>query len=186
MKASSTSHLLGEQIGGRNIYLVGMMGSGKSSTGDPLAKKLNYSFVDIDQLIEQLTNKSIADIFAAEGEKEFRNIENQVLSEVGKHHSLVVATGGGVVTRTDNWGTLHQGIVIWLNTDKNKILERLKNKPGNRPLIKGSNPLNKVEEIFSARNHLYAEADLHISIKEETPEEVAIKIAKAIPKIIND
>ena len=104
MSDFSNSHIDKPDLRGRNLYLVGMMGSGKSQTGLPLAKELGYGFVDMDSVIEQLTKVSIARIFEEEGEEGFRTIESQVLKEVGIRHSLVVATGGGVVTFPENWG----------------------------------------------------------------------------------
>lgn len=75
-----------------------MMGSGKSSTGRPLAKRLGYGFVDADGVLEALAKRPIAKVFEADGEQRFRALESQVLQAIGERHSLVVATGGGVIT----------------------------------------------------------------------------------------
>ena len=104
---------LKQRLAGRSLYLVGMMGSGKTSTGRPLAERLGYGFVDADAVIEQAAGCSIPDIFDRDGEASFRSLESQVLSAISQRHSLVVATGGGVVTQPENWGMLHSGIVIW-------------------------------------------------------------------------
>ena len=90
---------LKERLSGRSIYLIGMMGSGKTSTGRPLAKRLGYGFVDADAVIEQVAGCTIPEIFERDGEAGFRSIESQVLNAISQRHSLVVATGGGVVTK---------------------------------------------------------------------------------------
>ena len=101
--ADSTPSLR-QRLGGRSLYLIGMMGSGKTSTGRPLAEQLGYGFVDADAVIEQAANCTIPEIFERDGEEGFRSLESQVLSAICQRHSLVVATGGGVVTQPTNWG----------------------------------------------------------------------------------
>ena len=111
---AETAPSLKQTLAGRSLYLVGMMGSGKTSTGRPLAERLGYGFVDADAVIEEAAGCSIPQIFDSDGETGFRDIETHVLSAISQRHSLVVATGGGIVTRPENWGMLHQGIVICL------------------------------------------------------------------------
>ena len=135
MTDSLSSQSLGQRLGGRNLYLVGMMGSGKSSTGPYLAKELSYGFVDSDKVIEEVCGQSISVIFDQEGEEEFRLVESKVLNAIGQRHSLVVATGGGLVTRAENWGVLHQGIVVWLDPGQDRLFNRLASNPGGRPLF---------------------------------------------------
>lgn len=95
---------LARRLQGLNVYLVGMMGAGKSAVGRPLAEALGYRFLDADTALEQAAGRPIAEIFAAEGEEGFRALETAVLDRIAGFHSLVVATGGGVVTRPVNWG----------------------------------------------------------------------------------
>jgi len=109
-QARNEPHPLRSRLGGRNLYLVGMMGSGKSSSGRPLAQQLGYGFADADPVIEQAAGCTIAEIFERDGEAGFRALESQVLQAIGQRHSLVVATGGGVITKPENWGVLHQGL----------------------------------------------------------------------------
>ena len=97
---------LAQRLQGLNLYLVGMMGAGKSSVGRPLAEALGYRFVDADAVVEQAAGQSIAEIFAHGGEAGFRALETAVLDRIASWHSLVVATGGGVVGRPENWGRL--------------------------------------------------------------------------------
>ncbi len=180
------SDTLINSLGGRIIFLVGMMGSGKSKTGPTLAKALNYSFVDQDDLIERVAKMSIAEIFAKEGETNFRDLETQVLKEIGKRHSLVVATGGGIVLKPENWGVLHQGIVVWIHPSRQQLLTRLELDQTVRPLIKKSNLLSSIDQLIKDRKEYYEQSDLHIKVENETPLEVALEIIQQLPNIINN
>ncbi len=131
---------LKERLSGRSIYLIGMMGSGKTSTGRPLAKRLGYGFVDTDAVIEQVAGCTIPEIFERDGEAGFRLIESQVLNAISQRHSLVVATGGGVVSKPENWGQLHSGIVVWLDVNRAQLIERLRDDSTQRPLLQQPNP----------------------------------------------
>ena len=171
---------LSKTLSGRIIYLVGMMGSGKSKTGPHLSKSLGYRFVDQDDVIEKVAKLSIAEIFQEEGESSFREIETQVLKEIGQRHSLVVATGGGVVTCIENWGILHQGIVIWINPIRERLIERLKADADTRPLLEKENRIASLDKLMKDRYRYYSESDLNISVDQETPEEVAQLILQAL------
>ena len=178
--------LLKQRLGGRNLYLVGMMGSGKSATGSHLAQKLAYGFVDSDKVIEQACGESIAMIFEKDGEQGFRTVESQVLNAIGQRHSLVVATGGGLVTKTENWGVLHQGVVIWLNPSSETLFTRLKSDPGERPLLKNRSSRSLFETMLKERQKFYVEADLQVTIVDEGPDEVAKLILQTLPSLLNE
>jgi len=186
MTDSFSPAALQQRLGGRNLYLVGMMGSGKSASGPHLAKELGYGFVDSDKVIEQVCGESIPIIFEKEGEKGFRTVENQVLNTIGQHHSLVVATGGGLVTQSENWGVLHQGIVIWLDLAIDQLCLRLQSDPGDRPLLKTKNPRSVLEKLLNEREKFYLEADLHLKINNESSDEVTQKILQALPAILSE
>jgi shikimate kinase len=162
-----------------------MMGSGKSSSGRPLAASLGYGFVDADAVIEQVAGRSIPQLFEEEGEEGFRDLESQVLQAIGQRHSLVVATGGGIVTRPENWGVLHQGLVVWLDPDRDQLLQRLRRDPGERPLLRSADPVATLDTLLFARRPLYAEADVQLNITNDTPEEVAQRVLDAIPAVLN-
>jgi shikimate kinase len=177
---------LKERLGGRSIYLIGMMGSGKTSTGRPLAKRLGYGFVDADAVIEQVAGCTIPEIFERDGEDGFRSIESQVLNAISQRHSLVVATGGGVVTKPENWGQLHSGIVVWLDVDRAQLIERLRDDATQRPLLQQPDPEAALDALLQERRPLYDEADLTVVIKDESADAVADGILQLLPTLIND
>ena len=177
---------LKQRLAGRSIYLVGMMGSGKTSTGRPLAERLGYGFVDADAVIEQAAGCSIPDIFDRDGEAGFRKLESQVLSAISQRHSLVVATGGGVVTQPENWGLLHSGIVIWLDVVPDQLLQRLNADSTVRPLLQTADPEAALNALLNERRPLYAEADLTVVINDEPPEAVADGILQLVPSLLKD
>ena len=177
---------LKQRLGGRSLYLVGMMGSGKTSTGRPLAERLSYGFVDADAVIEQAAGCTIPEIFEQNGEAGFRAIETQVLNAISQRHSLVVATGGGVVTQPENWGLLHSGIVIWLDVVPDQLLQRLNADSTVRPLLQTADPEAALNALLNERRPLYAEADLTVVINDETPEAVADGILQLVPSLLKD
>ena len=177
---------LRQRLGGRSIYLIGMMGSGKTSTGRPLAERLGYGFVDADAVIEQAAGCSIPEIFERDGEAGFRELETQVMSAICQRHSLVVATGGGVVTQRKNWGLLHSGIVIWLDVMRDQLLARLKADATERPLLQTPDPEAALDDLMAQRKPLYGEADLTVVIDQEDPATVADGILQLLPGLLKD
>ena len=177
---------LKQRLGGRSLYLVGMMGSGKTSTGRPLAEQLGYGFVDADAVIEQAAGCSIPEIFERDGEAGFRALESQVLNAISQRHSLVVATGGGVVTQQENWGLLHSGVVIWLDVVPEQLMQRLKADSTVRPLLQTVDPDAALNTLLNQRRPLYAEADLTVVIDQETPDAVADGILQLLPSLLKD
>ena len=186
MAVQSTPKTLKEKLGGRNIFLIGMMGSGKSQTGPVLAKMINYAFVDTDDVIEKASKQSISSIFEKDGEKVFRDVEKKVLKEISQHHSLVIATGGGLVTLPENWGILHQGIVIWLDLDLKRSIKRLESDKKKRPLLIGDDLAQNFSQIYESRKPIYLESDLRIEVEDQSPYEVATMVAEHLPSILID
>ena len=150
-----------------NIVLIGMPGCGKSTVGKLLAEKLGKTFVDADEELVKTFGLDIPAIFAAEGEAGFRDKETEILSRLGKRSGLVIATGGGCVTRADNYPLLHQnGTLFWLQRDL-QLLPR-----EGRPLSQAG----KMEDMYRVRKPLYeAFADYRIR-NERTPEAAAAEI----------
>ncbi|MEO0373318.1 MAG: shikimate kinase [Cyanobacteria bacterium P01_A01_bin.17] len=167
-----------------NVYLIGMMGAGKSTTGQLLAQKLSYQLFDSDTLITQLAGTSINQIFAEQGEDTFRKLETQVLSELSAYTRLVVSTGGGIVTQPSNWSHLQQGIVVWLDVPLEHLWKRIQ-ADASRPLLQTERPYETLEQLMQRRRHLYAQADVHTVIKPDwTAEQVADQIIEGISKVI--
>lgn len=185
--AQPPSHAeLARRLQGLNIYLVGMMGAGKSAVGRPLAAALGYRFLDADSALEQAAARPIPAVFAEEGEEGFRKLETAVLDRIAGFHSLVVATGGGVVTRPVNWGHLHQGVVVWLDAPETLLLARLRADPTPRPLLNDPDPAGRLASLLEARRPLYAQADLQVVQMEAPPEAVALQVLEALPSILRE
>jgi len=147
-----------------NIFLVGPMGSGKTTVGRYLAKALKLEFVDSDHVIEQRTGADIPWIFDIEGEPGFRRRERAVIEELTRRHGIVLATGGGAVIDPLNRVDLTaHGVVVFLQASVDKILSRTA-ASHNRPLLRAENPRARVEELLAARDPLYREiADIIIN-----------------------
>ena len=143
-QAESVYHKIQQQT--ENIVLIGMPGCGKSTVGKELAQRSKKAFVDVDTCIEQKAEKSIPQIFAEDGEEAFRALETQVLQEIGKQSGLVIATGGGCVTKPHNYHLLHQnGTIFWLQRE----LDKLPNE--GRPLSQAIS----TQEMYARRSPLY-------------------------------
>lgn len=184
---TTPSHqLLAQRLQGLNLYLVGMMGAGKSAVGRPLAEALGYRFLDADDAIQQVAGRTIPEIFASDGEAGFRALETAVLGQIASWHSLVVATGGGVVTRPENWGHMRQGVVVWLEAPAPLLLERLRADPTPRPLLQADDPADRLAALLAERQPLYAQADLHIQQAGDTPSQVAQQVLAGLPAILKD
>ena len=181
-----THHAQAQRLQGLNLYLVGMMGAGKSAVGRPLAEALGYRFLDADDALQQVAGRTIPEIFASDGEAGFRDLETAVLGQIAGWHSLVVATGGGVVTRPENWGHMRQGVVVWLDAPPSLLLERLVADPTPRPLLTADNPSARLGELLGQRQPLYAQADLRVEQHGDGPAQVALQVLAGLPSILKD
>ena len=140
-----------------NIFLVGLMGAGKTTVGKLLAKHLHKTFCDSDHEIELRTGVDIPVIFEIEGESGFRQRERTVIAELTARSNIVLATGGGVVLNPDNREHLHnRGTVIYLRASAEDLWHRTRHDR-NRPLLQTSNPHDKLVELFEQRDPLYRE-----------------------------
>ncbi|WP_457640238.1 shikimate kinase [Persephonella sp.] len=157
-----------------NIYLVGFMGSGKSTVGRIIADRLKMEFVDVDSLIEKETGKSIPQIFREKGEAYFRQIEKRMLAKLTEKNKVVVSTGGGLGADRENMEKMKKtGFVVWLDVSLEEILRRTKGDT-ERPLLK--QPLEAVKKLYNSRKKVYALADVHIKAEGKTPQQTAQEI----------
>lgn len=145
------------------IYLVGFMGSGKSEVGRLLAHELGWSFVDLDQDVEDSEGVSIAQIFDTRGEEEFRKIEDEALRkrvrEVERGKPMVIAMGGGAYVQEDNRALLQErGVAIWLDCPFKRVFARMEGVT-NRPLARDP---EKFKQLYEGRREPYAKADFRI------------------------
>ncbi len=162
-----------------NIFLIGLMGAGKSTIGRHLAEVLHKEFIDSDQVIEERTGVSISMIFDIEGEEGFRNREVAVIDELTQKQGIVLATGGGVVLRPENRKALiGRGQVIYLYAPADRLHQRTK-QDRNRPLLQNvDDPRAKLEKLLEERDPLYREtADLTLETDNRP-------VQQAIPEII--
>jgi shikimate kinase len=169
------------------IFLIGMMGSGKTTIGRMLADKLAYSFSDTDLLIENKEEMKVADIFKYHGEARFRRLEAAVLRNTGEEH-IVVATGGGLPCHASNlkW-MLSKGVVIYLQVSVDVLTERLKSEK-DRPLLSGLMPdgiKSKLSLLLNQRSKFYEKAHFTLGA-EEMPATIVDKIKQMLSVDLNE
>ena len=166
----------------RNIILIGPMGSGKSTIGNIIAKRLHREFQDSDQYIEKRTGVDIARIFDIEGEQGFRDRESNALKELLSENNRVIATGGGSVLREENQKLLkQQGYIVFLDTSVKQQLQRLR-RDKKRPLLQTENPRQRLEALFEERHPIYLDlADLQVKTDKRMARRLAADIIKQLP-----
>ena len=159
------------------IFLTGFMGVGKTRVGRILAWQLGRCFLDTDRMVEQCAGKSIAEIFADEGEAHFRQLESTCVLETCQRPDAVVALGGGAITRADNVEAVRcAGVLVCLKADVETIFARVRRR-SNRPLLAGLEPQAqraKIESLLRERTPYYDQADIELyTTQAQTPEETA-------------
>lgn len=143
---------------GRNIFLVGMMGAGKTTLGKALAHRTGHEFLDTDRVLVERTGVPVATIFEIEGEAGFRKRESAVLAEIALRDGFVVATGGGIILAEENRRVMREsGTVVYLRARVENLWERTRHD-GTRPLLATDNPRATLETILVTREPLYREA----------------------------
>ena len=164
-----------------NIYLVGLMGAGKTSVGRLLARRLGKTFYDCDQEIERATGVRIPVIFEIEGEAGFRTREGKMLAELVERSDAVVATGGGVVLAEHNRRLLREhGVVVYLCASPQDLWRRTRHDR-NRPLLQTSDPLAKLVELYKIRDPLYREiADLVVDTGNQSVSALAHRLEQKL------
>ena len=157
------------------LILIGMPGSGKSTVGRQLARRLELPFIDSDHEIEQRIGCPIREFFDREGEPAFREIEESVIRELTQLPKGVLATGGGAVLRPANRERLHQaGQVIYLRSTPQELFRRLRHD-GNRPLLQVQDPMGRLRSLLEERDPLYRET-CHFTIETGRP---------SVPTLVN-
>ncbi len=160
-----------------NLALIGFMGTGKTSVGKLVAEQLHLEFLDTDELIQSRTGRTIADIFAKEGEPMFRALERQLVDELSHRTKLLISTGGGLPTNLENLAKLKShALVICLWSSPEKIWERVGHQ-SHRPLLHDANPQKKIRDLLAAREPFYKQADVLVNTDIRSLREVAQQVA---------
>jgi shikimate kinase len=167
------------------IFLIGYRGTGKSAAAREIAHRLNLDWYDADDEIERRARKSIAAIFAEEGESAFRDLEAEVVDELSRRHRTVIALGGGAVLRDANRRAIRAaGPVVWLTASVDTILQRLADDEAtasHRPNLTNSGGRSEVESVLAARTPIYREcATLVVDTERKTVAEVADEIVASL------
>ena len=163
----------------KHIYLIGYMGTGKTSVGKLLSERLNLPLLEMDEILSERFGMTINEIFDAFGEAAFRSAESDLLLEISTlENPSVVSCGGGVVLNDKNQEILREsGITVLLQAKPQEIYNRLKNN-NDRPLISGSNKLEKISKIYEERLPIYEEAaEIIIDTDNKTPEEIVDELS---------
>ena len=170
-----------------NIVLIGMMGSGKTTVGRLLAKKLGKIFVDSDEEIQKRTGVTIPHIFDVEGEVGFRQREADVVQELLLQNNMVLATGGGAILDASNRSAMHEnGTVVYLKSAVHDLWQRTRNDRS-RPLLQTADPRAKLHELFIQRNPLYAEtADIVIHTGKQNVHVLLSALISKLNTLINE
>lgn len=164
-----------------NIFLIGFMGTGKTTVSRRLSGLLGYREIDLDQEIEERQNRKISEIFAAEGEEYFRNLETSLVREFETGEGYVVSCGGGAVLRQENVDSMKKnGRIVLLTAEPETVYARVRYGK-NRPLLNGNMNVEYIASLMERRRACYeAAADIVIATDEKTPEKIAEEIVHGI------
>lgn len=161
----------------KNIILIGLMGSGKSTIGRTIAKKLCRRFVDTDRLIERKSGKTVAEIFENEGEVVFRKLEKDAIKRVSQYIGIVIATGGGAIKDDENFKNLKEcGWIVSLYASAETLYKRISGKRVRPLLLNEKDPVKKLEEILEERKGTYGRADFQIDTEGKDINEIADEV----------
>lgn len=167
-------------LGKRNLVFIGLMGAGKSAIGRLTASTLGLPFVDSDHEIERVSRMTVAELFAAYGEAEFRALETRVIKRLLRSGPRVISTGGGAYINERTRRLVRKGgLTVWLKADLDVLWERV-NKRDTRPLLKTANPKKTLEDLMLARYPVYAEADLTVMSRDVSKEAMVDEVLKAL------
>lgn len=167
------------------IFLVGMMGSGKTTVGKELAKTLGFKFVDTDAVATTKINTSISSYFECGRESDFRLVETQILQNFSNETNTIVSTGGGIVVREENRNIMRKGLMVYLNVPPTVIYNRLTanvEEISRRPLLRSTNPEDAQSSfvgIFNKRKELYEQAQIILDLSDQN-----ITISETVERLL--
>lgn len=165
-----------------NIVLFGFMGTGKSAVAQVLARRLNLRWVDMDREIETKQGLSVEKIFEQHGEPFFRDLERSLVKELIQQHDLVVSTGGGVVLNEQNISDFQKwGFCVCLNASPQAIFDRTRHRQ-DRPLLKGKDAMNKIQELLELRSTYYRQIPIQIDTTDKSLHDVIGTILDLVEK----
>jgi shikimate kinase len=164
----------------KNIYLVGFMGTGKSSVGLHIAREIKGDFVDLDKFIEEQESKTIPEIFKEKGEPYFRGLEKKFLKDVVNKENQIIACGGGIVIDPDNIKLMKDnGTMVCLCATPDVIMQRTR-KSNHRPLLNVPDPEEAIRALLADRRKFYSQADITIDTSEISIKEVACRVLNSL------
>lgn len=167
-----------------NIFLIGFMGTGKSTVATCFAQKYDVEIIEMDEALSKRAGMSIPDIFAKYGEEHFRNLETEFLKEIRTETNKIISCGGGAVLRKENVSLMKEsGEIVLLTASPEEIFERVKNDNG-RPLLAGRKNVTAITELMDARREKYeAAADITISTDKKTAAEICRELQEKIERM---
>jgi shikimate kinase len=161
----------------QRIILIGFMASGKSAVAAELAKRIGWRFVDFDVEIEKRTGLNVGELVARRGERYLRRLEAVLTKEHARATGVVIAPGGGWITRPDLLGELRRdALVVWLRVRPEDVVRRLRQRAGRHPFASGFASVDSVQELLDRREPLYRLADVEIDTTGWIPDEIAAQI----------
>jgi shikimate kinase len=161
-----------------NVVLIGMMGSGKTSVARYLSSIINYNIYDTDEMIENMTNLKIKDIFELHSEEYFRELESNILIELSLKSNSIISCGGGIILKEKNRELLRELNTVYLETSIDVLIIRLQNERDNRPLISSKDFETKLEEIYYYRKNLYLQcSSINVNTDNKNIEQVTKEIS---------
>ena len=164
-----------------NIYLIGFMGTGKSTVAKELAKLLPFRIVEMDETIEMLAGMPISQIFESKGEETFRIMETQFLNAISKEKNQIISCGGGIVLKEENVEMMRTtGTICLLDASAKTVYDRINSNP-NRPLLKDKKSVDDYKKMMDSRKEAYKNAaDIKVNVDDLTPAEVASELVKEL------
>ncbi len=165
------------------LFLIGYRGTGKTTVAQRLAERLHCAWVDADVELERRAGKTIAQIFAEQGETSFRDLESKVVAELATRENTIVALGGGAVLREENRRAITgKGLIVWLQADAQTLFDRIHSDPTTaerRPNLTAQGGLHEIEEVLRQREPIYRDtADLALDTAHHSPDQIAEMILR--------